>query len=221
YVTTDRELVARQPANLDASAAATIPIAFVTAEYSLNRLARMAQGHRVLIHAAAGGVGLAAVQLAQRAGAEIFATAGSPEKRAFLESLGVPHVMDSRSLAFADQIMAVTGGAGGDIVLNSLAGEFIPKSLAVLARGGSFLELGKNVWTPDEIARVRPDVAYHVIYLGDLAPQANGEMLRGLAARFGAGELTPIRHRLFAIDDAIDAFRYMAQARHIGKVVLT
>ena len=115
---------------------------FLTAEYALQRLAQMKHGDRVLIHAAAGGVGLAAVQLALRGGAEVFATAGSPEKHEFLRTLGVRHLFSSRSLEFADQIRSATGGRGVDIVLNSLAGEFIEKSLSFLNAGGHFLEIG-------------------------------------------------------------------------------
>ena len=137
FLTVSSDRVVPIPENLGAYAAATIPSAFVTAYYALCTLGRISAGDRVLIHAAAGGVGLAAVQLAQRAGAEIFATAGSPEKRAYLRDLGIPHVLNSRSLEFAEEIMALTGGRGVDLVLNSLAGEFIPKSLSVMATGGT------------------------------------------------------------------------------------
>jgi NADPH:quinone reductase-like Zn-dependent oxidoreductase/acyl carrier protein len=222
FVTTDARLVAAVPDLLTAEEAATIPIVFLTAEYGLNRLAGMKAGDRVLIHAAAGGVGLAAVQLAQRAGAEIFATAGSPEKRELLKSLGVPHVMDSRSLAFAGEVMAITGGKGVDIVLNSLAGEFIPKSLGVLGQNGRFLEIGKTgILDPRVVAETRPDVGYHIIYLGDLDPALNQAMLEDLMAGFASGALKPLRHKEFDQDRAVEAFRYMAQARHIGKIVIT
>ena len=123
---------------------ATVPITFLTALYGLHHLGKMVKGSRVLIHAAAGGVGLAAVQLAQRAGAEVFATAGSPEKRRYLSSLGVKHVMDSRSLEFADEILRETKGQGVDVVLNSLIGKFVEKSLSVLKPGGRFVEIGKE-----------------------------------------------------------------------------
>src|SRR5207248_2987318 len=126
FATTYASLVVPMPRNLSFEEAATIPVTFLTAHYTLNHLARMGEGERVLIHAAAGGVGLSAVQLAQRAGAEIFATAGSPEKRAFLQYIGVKHVMDSRSLAFADEVIQRTGGRGVDIVLHSLPREYIP-----------------------------------------------------------------------------------------------
>jgi epothilone polyketide synthase D len=220
YVTTAAALVARRPLTLDVEAAATIPIAFVTAEHSLAGLARIKQGDRVLVHAAAGGVGLAAVQLVQRAGAVVFATAGSDAKRDFLRGLGVTHVFDSRSLAFADQVRAATGGEGVDVVLNSLAGEFIPRSLSTLRPNGCFIELGKSIWTPEQVAQLRPDVAYHIVYLGDLGDDLNGAILRSLMGRFAAGALVALPHRVFDAGEAAAAFRHMAQARHIGKVVI-
>ncbi len=136
--------VARRPAALGDEEAAGIPIVFMTALHAIDRLARLGAGERVLIHSAAGGTGLAAIQLARRAGAEIFATAGSPEKRAYLQELGIEHVMDSRTLAFADEIMERTGGEGVDVVINSLAGEAMLKSLATLGSYGRFVEIGKR-----------------------------------------------------------------------------
>ena len=141
YTTADARAVVPKPPAFSFGQAATIPIAFLTAYYSLNYLARLSRGERVLIHAAAGGVGLAAVQLAKHAGAEIFATAGSPEKRAYLKSMRVPHIMDSRSLNFADEIMKKTGGKGVDVVLNSLPGEYITRSLSTL---GAIRQICRN-----------------------------------------------------------------------------
>jgi NADPH:quinone reductase-like Zn-dependent oxidoreductase len=127
--------VARKPPSLDDVEAASLPIVFMTAHYALGRLARLARGERVLIHSAAGGTGLAAIQLALRAGAEIYATAGTPEKRAYLQQLGVAHVMDSRSLAFADAVLEHTGGAGVDVVINSLSGDALGSLLHPGRRG--------------------------------------------------------------------------------------
>ena len=170
YVTLRADHVAPKPAGLTLAQAASIPVAFLTTFYGLHHLARMKAGDRVLIHAAAGGVGLAAVQLAQRAGAEIFATAGSPEKRSHLQALGVAHVFDSRSLDFANEIMSRTSGRGVDIVLNSLAGEFIAKSVSVLAPGGRFLELGKRgILTREQFGAARPDCEYYAFDLGEEA----------------------------------------------------
>jgi acyl transferase domain-containing protein len=223
-VNTSEQLAWHRPRGMSVVQAATIPLVFQTAHYALNHLARMRRGERVLIHAGAGGVGLAAIQLARIAGAEIFATAGTPQKRELLRSLGVEHVMDSRSLAFADEIMAVTNGEGVDIVLNSLAGEFIPSSLGVLRAGGRFLELGKtDVWDGARAARVNPGASYAAVYLGDVChaePALIEKMFGELMAWFDAGQLKPLPHRTWPIDRADEAFRFMAQAKHVGKIVI-
>jgi hypothetical protein len=147
-----------RPRSLDTAAA--LPIAYLTAYHTLIERAGLQRGERVLIHAGAGGVGMAAIRLAQRAGAEVFATAGSDAKRAYLRELGVPHVLDSRSLSFADEVLARTGGEGVHVTLNSLADAFVERSLAVTARGGRFLEIGKRgIWTPTVQALGDP---YHV-----------------------------------------------------------
>ena len=144
HTTTADYAIVATPDNLSDDDAATIPITFLTAHHALCTLARLGKGERVLIHAGAGGVGLAAIQIAQAVGAEIFATAGSDTKRDYLRSLGVHHVMDSRSLDFADEILEITSGYGVDVVLNSLPGEAITKSISILAAYGRFLEIGKT-----------------------------------------------------------------------------
>jgi myxalamid-type polyketide synthase MxaB len=221
YVTAPAGAFTVKPDCLSIDEAATVPVTFLTAEYALNRLAKMQPGQRVLIHAAAGGVGVAAVQLAQQAGAEVFATAGSPEKHEFLHSLGVRHVFSSRTLDFAAQILAITGGEGVDIVLNSLAGEFIEKSVSSLRRGGCFLEIGKaGIWTQEQMTAVRPDISYFPIYLGDVDFSVLQQMFAVLMEGFASKRLTPLPCRKFALTEAADAFRYMAQAKHIGKIVI-
>ena len=225
YANTKVGLFAPLPSGMAVEEAATVPIAFLTAAYALHNLGRIKRGERVLIHAAAGGVGLAAVQLAKLAGAEIFATAGSPEKRRFLHELGIDHVMDSRSLEFADQIRGLTGGEGVDLVLNSLTGESIGRSLGILRDGGRFLEIGKtDLWDAARVAAAAPGVSYHVLYLGDecaRTPDVIAGMLRDLVTSFESGALRPLPTRVFAVDEVEQAFRYMAQARHIGKVVVS
>jgi nucleoside-diphosphate-sugar epimerase/acyl carrier protein len=138
--------------------------------------------------------------------------------------MGVPHVMDSRSLAFAEEVRAQTRGEGIDVVLNALTDEFIPKSLSLLRQGGRFLEIGKRgIWDPEQVRKVKPEIAYHVIYLGEVVEQQPAliqEMLRELSEAFEAGSLAPLPRTVFSIHDAASAFRYMAQAKHIGKVVL-
>ncbi|MBI4614801.1 MAG: SDR family NAD(P)-dependent oxidoreductase [Planctomycetes bacterium] len=218
------ELLFRRPERLSAEEAVTIPGAFLTASYGLEKLARLAPGERVLVHTAAGGVGLAAVQIARRAGAEVLATAGRPEKREYLRSIGVRHVFDSRSLDFAAGVLEATQGRGVDVVLNSLAGEFIEKSLSVVAPGGRFVEIGKrDVWTPDRVACARPDVKYYVFDIVEIAardPVMVRAMLVEIFEDVEKGSFEPLPRRVFPIAEASAAFRHMAQAKHIGKVVL-
>nr|UUL70766.1 Beta-ketoacyl-acyl-carrier-protein synthase I [Vitiosangium cumulatum] len=224
YVTVRADFVARKPASLTFAQAAAIPIAFLTAQYGLQRLGGMTAGSRVLIHAAAGGVGMAAVQLARRAGAEVFATS-SPSKWDVLEALGVEHRMSSRTLDFAEEVRVKTGGKGVDIVLNSLADDFIPKSLSVLRTGGHFLEIGKRgVWSASQVAERYPGVSYSIYDLGEVGmrePALIRSMFRALMAEFDAGTLVPPPLRVYPLQDAVEAFRYMALARHVGKVVIS
>jgi NADPH:quinone reductase-like Zn-dependent oxidoreductase/acyl carrier protein len=212
------------PKGMNAEDAASLPVAFLTAHYGLQRLAQLRQGERVLIHAAAGGVGLAAAQLVQRQGGEVFATAGSPAKRELLRKMGVQHVMDSRSLAFTDQILEATNGEGVHIVLNSLVGDFIPASIRTLTAGGRFLELGKrDIWSADAVAKVRPDVHYYVYDLGAEAQADRGllrPMLDEILTAVADGSLRPLPVTVFPLDSVRDAMRFMAQARHVGKIVM-
>jgi acyl transferase domain-containing protein/acyl-CoA synthetase (AMP-forming)/AMP-acid ligase II/acyl carrier protein len=227
FVTADARAVVPKPSAFNFGQAATIPIAFLTAYYSLNHLAKLSRGERVLIHAAAGGVGLAAVQLAQQAGAEIFATAGSPEKRAYLKSMRVPHIFDSRSLSFADEIMKKTGGYGVDVVLNSLPGEYITRSLAILAAHGRFVEIGKtDIYQnkPLGLFPFRNNLSYFALDLDRVCrerPEQLRLLLLELMALFQQGTLKPLPHNIFPVEDAANAFRYMARRKNIGKVVIS
>jgi len=226
YTTALADLVMHKPKQISHLAAATIPGVFLTAYYALVELGRLRAGERVLIHAATGGVGLAAVQLSQLIGAEIFATAGSPEKRDYLRALGITHVMDSRSLTFADEVVEITKGQGVDVVLNSLAGEFLTKSLGVLARFGRFLELGKqDIYTnsPLPLYPFRNNLTFFAIDLqqvADVRPAAIQALYQKLAPYFEQGKLRPLPQRVFPLTDVVDAFRYMRRTKHIGKVVI-
>jgi NADPH:quinone reductase-like Zn-dependent oxidoreductase/acyl carrier protein len=212
------------PSGMTFAEAAGIPVAFLTAHYGLSQLAGLASGQRILIHSAAGGLGLAAVQLAKATGAEIFATAGSEAKRDFLRKLGIRHVFDSRSLAFRSEVLEATNGAGVDVVLNSLADDFIRAGMEVVSRGGCFLEVGKRgIWTQQQVEAFRSDIRYFAFDLGEVAaknPDSIREMLRELMPQFEAGKLRPLRTTLYSMDDAVQAFRTMAQAGHVGKIVL-
>jgi len=224
YVTVNANLVVPVPKVLSFEEAATIPESFLTAYWSLHHLAKITSGKRVLIHAGAGGVGQAAVQLALQAGAEVFVTA-SPSKWDSLKALGVKAVMNSRTLDFAEEIMAVTQGKGVDIILNSLTGEgFIAKSLSVLAENGCFLELAKrDIWSYEQMAQFRPDVSYFKVDTAKACQEESATiqlMLRHLVQQFENHKLKPLTNTVFPIQSAVNAFRYMQQAKHIGKIIL-
>jgi acyl transferase domain-containing protein/NADPH:quinone reductase-like Zn-dependent oxidoreductase/SAM-dependent methyltransferase/short-subunit dehydrogenase/acyl carrier protein len=225
YVTTGAEWVAPKPARMSFDEAVTVPVAFITAHFTLNHLAKIKAGERVLIHAAAGGVGLAAVRLALRARAEVFATAGSPEKRAFLKSLGVSDVMDSRSLGFAEEIMKITEGQGVDVVLNSLADRFVDRSFEVIARNGRFLEIGKRgIWEAERVARLNRGIQYFIVDWSVDArnnPTLIASILHELMGAFNRGELESLPYRVFPLREAKAAFRFMGRGGHMGKLVVS
>jgi acyl transferase domain-containing protein/acyl carrier protein len=225
FVTVSAALVVPIPDVLTFAEAASIPINFLTAWYALQRFSPLRAGARVLIHAAAGGTGMAAVKIAQAAGAEVYATA-SPAKWAVLRSLGVQHLYPSRTLDFRGQVLEDTDGAGVDFVLNSLTGEgFVESSLALLAPGGRFVEIAKrNIWSEDAVRAFRADVAYHILDVRaeiQNHPHEIRQQLQELLARFESGELPPVPCTTYPISQAISAFRTMQQGQHIGKIVLT
>ena len=226
HVTTAAEFVLPKPASLDFEAAAAVPVAFVTSYISLVKLARLQPGERVLIHAATGGVGLAAIQIARDLGAEIFATAGTPEKRDYLRSLGVEEIFDSRTLAFADEIRERTNGEGVDVVLNSLSGEAIGKSLSTLAPSGRFVELGKRDIYEDaslHLLEFRKNLSYFAVDLDRLLaeqPEHVGSLFQEVLAKFEDGIYEALPTEVFSSAELSDALRHMAQAKHIGKVVV-
>ena len=227
YMTTQADYVVRKPGHLTFEEAATIPVAFVTAYYALNRLSQLARGERILIHAAAGGVGLVAVMLAQKAGAEIFATAGSEQKRDFLRSLGVTHVMNSRTLAFADEIMEATDGNGVDVVLNSLSGEAIGKSMSILGPQGRFVEIGKTDIAQGKNLNLAPfanSLSYFAVDIDRILharPTYAAALFQEAMAYFEREGLRPVHSTAYPLSDIATAFRDMAQARHIGKIVVS
>ncbi|WAC93722.1 type I polyketide synthase [Mycobacterium sp. Aquia_213] len=220
---TDQRLLARVPAGWSHTAAATTTVVFATAYYALTDLAAAKPGQRVLVHAAAGGVGMAAVQLARHLGLEVFATASRGKWEA-LRAMGFDddHISDSRSLEFEDKFRAVTGGRGMDVVLDSLAGDFVDASLRLVAPGGIFLEMGKtDIREPGEIAQEHPSVRYRAFDLFEAGPERIQQLLDELAALFGEEVLRPLPVTRFDVRRAPAALRYLSQARHVGKVVMT
>ena len=226
HVTAKASLVVRKPEHLGIEEAATLPVAFLTAYLGLVVRGGMSAGDRVLVHNASGGVGLAALQIAQQAEAEVFATAGSPEKRAYLKKMGISHVMDSRSLDFAEEIMEQTDGKGMDIVLNTLSGTAMRASMSVLASNGRFIEFGKT----DLLNHGSIDLnlfdhnrSYHPIDLAQFIeerPDRAGVLLQKIVEMTRDGTIRPLPYQTFPMEQAPEAFRFMSQARHTGKLVL-
>jgi|GEM_PF-1809687 len=225
HVTTPAAVVAPIPGDLSVEMAATIPVAFLTAYHGLMICARLKPGEWVLIHGGAGGVGLAAIQIARLRGARIIATAGSPERRALLASLGAEHVFDSRSGAFVEDVRRVTG-EGVAIVLNSLAGEAMERSIGVLRPFGRFVELGKRDYVANTHIGLRPfrrNLSYFGVDLDQLLldePATSKLLMRSVMRLFASGQLSPLPYRAFDATDTVEAFRLMQGSGHIGKLVV-
>lgn len=216
-----------KPENLSWAEAASVPVAFFTAWYALVQLARARKGERVLIHGAAGGVGLAAIQIAAMLGLEVYATAGTDAKRDLVRSLGVTHVYDSRRLQFADDVRRDTAGQGVNIVLNSLAGAAADASLSLLAPFGRFLELGKRDFYADRPMFLKPfakNLAYFGIDVDQLLtadPALAESLLNDVMSAFAEGKLRPLPVTLYPALRVKDAFRAMQASVHVGKIVVT
>ncbi|WP_461030557.1 zinc-binding dehydrogenase, partial [Streptomyces sparsus] len=219
----DERLVAPIPKGWSFAEAATVPIAYLTAHYALVDLGGLRAAETVLVHAAAGGVGSAAVQLARHLGAEVYGTA-SPAKWHAVRAAGLDeaHLASSRDLSFEQQFLEATGGRGVDLVLDSLAREFVDASLRLLPRGGRFLEMGKtDVRDPRQVAADHTGVAYRAFDLVEAGPDRVGEMLAELTELFDRGVLRPLPMAVWDVRRAPEAFRFLSQAQHVGKVVLT
>jgi len=218
--------VRRIPGGLSFEQAATLPVVFMTAWHALQNVARMRKGECILVHAGAGGVGMAAIQIAHYLGAEVIATAGNPAKRALLETLGIKYVIDSRRGDFADAVLELTGRHGVDVVLNALAAEAIPMGLSCLAEFGRFIEIGKrDIYQNARIPLwpLRRNASFHVVamdavFSGD--ETLTRQMLEEISGLVENGTLCPIPFRSFPACRVDSAFRLMAQGKHIGKVIV-
>jgi candicidin polyketide synthase FscB len=223
----DRRSLAPIPEGWSFAQAATVPVAFLTAYYGLVDLGGVKAGERVLVHSAAGGVGMAAIQLARWLGAEVLATA-SPGKWGVLRRLGLDQaqIASSRDLRFSERFSQPVEGSGVeggvDLVLNSLAGDFVDASLELLREGGRFLEMGKtDIRDPEQAAARSPAVVYRAFDLLEAGPERIQSMLVELLELFGQGLLEPLPLRAWDMRRAPEALRFMARAQHVGKIVLT
>ncbi len=225
-VVVPRSFLVATPESLSDTQAAAMPLVFVTAYYALVTIGRLKAQDTLLVHAASGGLGLAAIQIARKVGARVLATAGTPEKVRFLQELGIEHVFDSRSTSFVDGVLDVTDGQGVDVVLNSLAGEALTAGLTLLRRFGRFLDVTKRDIYSDlrvGLSPFRRGLSYHAIDLEQVInfeQDTVQELLQILVSDIRAGSATALPLQTFSYNQAIEAFRCLSMARHIGKVVL-
>ncbi|WP_116209791.1 type I polyketide synthase [Streptomyces olivoreticuli] len=225
HTVTAAQAVGHIPDGMRFTEAATLPVVFSTVHYSLDHLARLSAGETVLVHGGAGGIGLAVLQYARLHGARVIATAGTPAKRELLRHLGADHVLDSRSLDFATQVMDVTGGVGVDVVVNSLAGEAITRSLELLRPGGRFIELGKRDIYENKPLLLRPfrnNIAFFGVDLTALAfdPHAGAKLFADVTEHVRNGSYRPLPHHVYPAARVAEAFQLMQHSRHVGKVVV-
>lgn len=225
HVAVVREQVGRIPHGMDFGAAATLPLVLLTVHQGLGHIGRMVAGETLLVHAAAGGVGLAALRFARPRGVEVIATAGTPAKRDLLRLLGVNHILDSRRLDFAEQIRKCTEGRGVDIVLNSLAGEALTRSVDLLALGGRFIELGqRDIETDSRLAMGLFDNnrSFCAVEIGQLLPEGAvpRRVLADMFADIRNGTSDPLPYQSYPVSRVDDAFRALQHSRHFGKVVV-
>ncbi|MBO0881115.1 MAG: SDR family NAD(P)-dependent oxidoreductase, partial [Mycobacterium sp.] len=222
-VRVDHRLLVPVPVGWSVAQAATTPVAFATAWYALRDLAGLQTGETIVIHAAAGGVGMAAVQLAHHWGARVLATASEPKQAAVIAAgVAAQDVSGSRTVEFADRFLDLTDGRGADVVLDALAGEFVDASLRLLPRGGRFVEMGKaDIRDPQVVAVEHPGVVYQAFDLMDAGPDRLAAILSEVMGLFADGDLRPLPLRAWPIQRAGEALRYFSQARHIGKLALT
>ncbi|WP_410641655.1 type I polyketide synthase [Amycolatopsis sp. lyj-346] len=219
----DRRMLAAIPDGWSYARAASVPIVFLTAYHALVDLADLRPGESILIHAAAGGVGMAATQLARHLGADVFGTASTGKWDTLRASgLADDRIASSRTLEFEERFLAATGGRGVDVVLDSLAGPFVDASLRMLPRGGRFVEMGKaDIRDADVVAAAHEGVRYRAFDVIEAGPERIGRMLAEVLALFESGALRPLPVSTWDVRRAPEAFRFLSQAKHVGKVVLT
>jgi NADPH:quinone reductase-like Zn-dependent oxidoreductase len=211
-----------KPPNMTFEQAAGLPLAFVTAYYGLTHVGRLYPGDRILIHSAAGGVGLAAIQIAKMLHAEIFATVGTEEKKEYLRSIGIQHIMDSRSLTFLQEVRDLTHGEGVDVILNSLSGTALTEGVKLLRHNGRFVELGKRDFVAGRTLDLEPfgqGLSFSVIDIRQ-SNKAIAPVVRELSRYFESGTLQPLPIKTFPVSKIADTFRFMTEGKHIGKFAI-
>ncbi|CAL8141202.1 unnamed protein product [Orchesella dallaii] len=218
----DPDFVMPIPNNVTFSEAATLPAVFLTAWHCMVNVANLRPGQSILVHAASGGVGLIAIQIAKLLGVTVFGTAGSTRKRNFIKNLGVEHVFSSRNLEFGSRIQEITKGQGVDMILNCLTGPgFKEASLEVCREGGFFVEISKlDIWQPEEVRHRKPSVKYNIVDVMQVEPVILQDIMERLTRFLEGGTIQPLPYTRFSGSTIVDALTYLQKAKQIGKVIV-
>lgn len=225
YITIKSAQAAHKPSNISWEEAASLPTVFLTGYYALHHAANLKKGEKVLIHTATGGVGLAAIQVAKWLEAEIFVTAGTDEKRKYLQDIGFAEPMNSRTTAFAEEVLKRTNGAGVDVILNTLAGEAADKGMKILNNFGRFLQIDKKDIAQNKcfpLGDFNKGLTYTAIDLGLFYSRQDEikKLLDEISTHLEKGHFKPIQYSKYKIADLGQAFTYLSRAQHIGKIVV-
>ncbi|MBF6434848.1 type I polyketide synthase [Nocardia cyriacigeorgica] len=225
YAVVDRQLAVVLPADTD-PAHCTSTIAFGTAEYALLDLARLEPGETVLIHGAAGGVGTAAIQVAKARGARIIGTASTDERRAHVLALGADYAVNSRSLNFVDDVLALTNGVGADVIVSSAPGEILRQNFNAAAEFGRIVEVGKaDIYTGGllELANFDKNLAYYSMDLDRLVavqPQRLARLLERVFEKVTDGTYTPLPYQLYETEEVSKAFEETLRSSRPARIAL-
>jgi NADPH:quinone reductase-like Zn-dependent oxidoreductase len=239
WVVTKAPFVVPLPAGVDYSVAAAVPVNFVTAYHCLFNTGTLFPGDRVLVHAAAGGVGLAAVQMAKNAGAIVFGTAGSADKVAFLSAFGVDHPIDYRTSDFVEEVRRITGGEGVDVILDSIGGQMLSRDMMALRPGGRIVSLGLSSMVGKNKAMMLRELmstprlqpvkllessrgffGVNILRLFDHRPPLGSSLLRRVFDMVSAGKVRPVIAGEIPLERAPEAHRMLQERSTMGKVLL-
>lgn len=212
------------PDDLDTDVAAAIPVVFLTAWYGLVTTAKLQPDEWVLVHAAASGVGMAAIQIAARCGARVLATASTAAKQEFARRLGAMATINYVDRDFVEEVWQLTDGAGVDVVLESVGGEIFEESLDVLRLNGRLISVGNTAGkraAVDPTALIRNNLSLHGLYLAQWIKSGGAwPALREIIQRVADGTFQVCIDQRFPLREAGAAHRYLEQRKNIGKVVL-
>lgn len=228
YATAPAPQVLPLPGGLDMIQAAGIPETFFTVWANMFDRGHLTSGESILIHGGSSGIGTTAIQLAREFGATAYVTVGSAEKAAFCEALGAAKAINYREQDFVEEIKAITDGAGVDVILDMIGGEYLPRNIRVLRPDGRILQIALMGGAKGELDLGRVMTRRLTVTGSTLRPrpvEIKGAIAAALREHvwplFEAGKIAPVIHQSFPLAEAAKAHELMESSRHIGKIILT